>query len=49
MISVVIPAYNQARYLLRAIESVWAQEIDDLEIVVVDDHGIAASLRATAN
>ena len=37
MISVVIPAYNQARYLLRAIESVWAQEIDDLEIVVVDD------------
>jgi glycosyltransferase involved in cell wall biosynthesis len=37
MISVVMPVYNQARWIPRAIESVWAQNIPDLEIIVVDD------------
>jgi glycosyltransferase involved in cell wall biosynthesis len=37
MISVIVPTYNQADYLARTIESVWAQDVDDVEIVVVDD------------
>lgn len=37
MISVIVPTYNQSRYLPRAIESVWIQGIEDIEIVVVDD------------
>ncbi|TDR78457.1 glycosyltransferase [Paludibacterium purpuratum] len=37
MISVVIPAYNYADYLPAAIDSVLAQGIDDLEILVCDD------------
>jgi glycosyltransferase involved in cell wall biosynthesis len=36
-VSVVIPAYNAARYLGAAVESVLAQTFDDLEVLVVDD------------
>lgn len=36
-VSVVIPAYNQARYLPTAIESALAQTFRDREIIVVDD------------
>jgi glycosyltransferase involved in cell wall biosynthesis len=36
-VSVVMPAYNHARYLPRAIESVLGQTYPDLELIVVDD------------
>ena len=36
-VSVVIPAYNRADVLPRALDSVFAQDFDDLEIIVVDD------------
>src|SRR5215203_6915543 len=36
-VSVVIPCYNQARFLGEAIESVLSQGYTDLEIIVVDD------------
>jgi glycosyltransferase involved in cell wall biosynthesis len=36
-VSVVIPAYNAARYLGEALDSVFAQTVTDLEVVVVDD------------
>ncbi|PWT75428.1 MAG: hypothetical protein C5B59_08905 [Bacteroidetes bacterium] len=37
VVSVVIPCYNQARFLARAIESVKNQTYDNCEIIVVDD------------
>jgi hypothetical protein len=36
-VSVVVPCYNLGRYLHEAVESVLAQDLPDLEIVVVDD------------
>lgn len=35
--SVVVPTYNQAKYLPVCLDSVWFQEWDDLELVVVND------------
>lgn len=37
LISVIIPVYNQARFLADAIESVVAQSYPNREIIVVDD------------
>lgn len=36
-VSVIIPAFNAGRFLRQAVESVWAQEHPDIEIVVVND------------
>ena len=37
LISIIIPCYNHARYLTKAIESVFNQNYKDVEIIVVDD------------
>jgi O-antigen biosynthesis protein len=36
-VSIVIPSYNHGRYLREAIESVVAQSVRDLEVIVIDD------------
>ena len=36
-VSIVVPTYNQARYLPMCLDSLWFQDYPDLEIVVVDD------------
>lgn len=36
-VSVIIPTYNRAGFITRAIESVLAQEFQDFELIVVDD------------
>lgn len=36
-VSVLIPTYNRAQFIPRAIESVLSQDFDDLELIVVDD------------
>ena len=36
-VSVIVPAYNQARYLAACLDSLWFQDHRDLEIIVVND------------
>ena len=37
LVSTIMPVYNGARYIARAIESILEQEYENIEIVVVDD------------
>jgi len=43
VVSVVMPSYNHERFISEAIESVLAQDFDDLELIVVDDASTDAS------
>lgn len=51
MVSVIIPTYNRARFLLQAVESVRRQTYEDWELIVVDDgstESTAAVLKSQA-
>ena len=37
LISIMMPTYNNAKYIKQAIESIYAQNYDNIEIIVVDD------------
>ncbi len=37
LVSVIVPLYNKASYVLRTLESVAAQTVTDFEVIVVDD------------
>jgi glycosyltransferase involved in cell wall biosynthesis len=37
LVSVLMPAYNHERYVRQAIESVWNQTFQDIELLVIDD------------
>lgn len=36
-LSIIIPAYNAAKYVERCVESILSQDFNDLEILIVDD------------
>jgi alpha-1,3-rhamnosyltransferase len=37
LISILIPCYNHEKFIQETIESIWQQNIDELEIIVIDD------------
>jgi len=43
-VSVVMPVYNAARYLVQALESILAQTVADFELIVIDDGSRDGSL-----
>lgn len=47
-LSVIVPVFNQERYLGEAIQSVLDQDFDDLEIIVVDDGSTDGSAETAA-
>jgi glycosyltransferase involved in cell wall biosynthesis len=48
LVSVVIPTYNRAGWVIQAVDSVLAQTFSDFELLVVDDGGCDATLEALA-
>ena len=44
-VSVIIPSYNNAKYLKKTISSVYNQSLEDIEVVCVDDGSKDNSLK----
>ncbi|MBI1866586.1 MAG: glycosyltransferase family 2 protein, partial [Candidatus Staskawiczbacteria bacterium] len=37
LVSIILPTYNRAKYIAKAIESVWRQSYKNLELIIVND------------
>lgn len=48
-VSIIVPVFNARDYIIPCIESLISQTIDDLEILLVDDHGTDDSIAAARN
>jgi len=48
LLSAIVPSYNYARFVVRAVESCLAQTLQDIEVVVVDDASTDESPRLLA-
>lgn len=43
-LSIIVPVYNSSEYIIACLESLCAQTMDDIEIILVDDHGTDDSI-----
>jgi glycosyltransferase involved in cell wall biosynthesis len=48
-VSIIVPLYNKAPYILRTLESIAAQSITDFEVIVVDDGSTDGSAELVRN
>ncbi len=48
-LSIIVPIYNSGKYLYKCINSLLRQTLDDIEIILVDDHSIDNSLNIINN
>lgn len=48
-VSIIIPLYNKARFIARALDSIYAQEFQDFEVIVVDDGSTDGSREVVEN
>lgn len=48
LVSVIIPLYNQARYVAEAVDSVFAQDYLPLQVIVIDDGSVDEAPRVLA-
>ena len=48
-VSLIIPVYNAAAYIEACIASLMAQTMDDVEVILVDDHGSDDSIQVAQN
>ncbi len=44
-VSVIIPVYNAQKYIIKCIDSLINQTLDELEVILVDDHGEDDSIK----
>jgi glycosyltransferase involved in cell wall biosynthesis len=49
MFSIVIPLYNKAQYVIRALESIRSQSYKEFEVIIIDDGSIDDSYNACVN
>lgn len=44
IVSVIMPVYNAEKYILKAVESILNQSFQNLELIIIDDHGTDNSI-----